>query len=748
MEICGGNSIMAQALTKRGIMSPLSVQSFLDPAKYSPAPIQDLPGLAPALDRLVEAVRCGATIGVWGDFDADGQTATTILVSALRQVDAKVFYHIPVRGNESHGIDLAVLKKFLGSGIDLLLTCDTGSSANEAVEYCKTRNIDTIVTDHHLVAGKRAEPLALINPSLLSKDHPLKTLSGAGVAYLFAKAIYAAFDQEQDKDALLDLAAIGTIADVVELKQDVRYLVQRGLAALQHSNRMLLKCMCKMTDLDQRNISEEHVSYLIAPRLNALGRLGDTNPIVEMFLSENEEAVQAFAQSLEKLNYQRKMLCDQVFKAANEKVQQDPSMLRDPVLILTHPAWPVGVLGIAASRLSERYQRPTILLHAPPDGLAAGSARSVEGINITELIATAASILNTYGGHSQAAGLSLPTEDIPKLKRMIREKASAMDPTTLPSAKVEIDAQVNIGDLHSDLINDLERLAPFGPGNPAPIFMAKGIFIKNRKPLGREKEHLLLEIEDTHLARQKVIWWQGAGNDLPEGELDLAYHARMQNYRGQEQLQVEVIDLRPARSDEIHLITPNKCEVIDLRRRGYTFEQLIQEFRSPEILIWREGLTLQRSLGYDRMHLKPCNSLLIATIPPSRRELSNALAITGAYRVILYDLHPGSKSLKDILHNLAGLLKYAIRAEEKEALPARFAATLGITTELSEAGVLYLIRRNYSDIGTIPPPLKDFAANHKDIGEPELRDWLSSLTTEMDAFREYYLRAEGNDLIQ
>ncbi len=747
-QICGKNMVLAQALVKRGLVSPDQALAFLDPEKYTPTPPDQLPDLERGLDCLLGAVRSGKKIAVWGDFDTDGQTATTILVSALRQIGANVVYHIPVRGRDSHGIDMDTLQQFLKEGIGLLLTCDTGTSAREAITSCQKTGVDVIITDHHLSLGEPIRSVALINPTFLSTDHPLRTLSGAGVAYLFAKTILEACGQQEYTDTLLDLVALGIVADLMELRADTRYLVQRGILNLRKSDRKLIRELCKASDLEQESITEEHISFILAPRLNALGRLGDTNPIVEQFLSSDEAQIRIFAEMLEALNSKRKLMCDEIFNAADGQIREDPAILKKKILILSHPTWPTGVLGIVASRISEIYHRPTILLSSSQGGVARGSARSVDGINITELIASAGELLIGFGGHAGAAGLSLQSTNISRLTRIMEEKTAAIDFDALPATSLEIDALVKFHDLDPNIVHDLERLAPFGPGNPCPTFLATGISIEKSTPIGRDKEHLLINLKDSQGVFQKAVWWHGSGVDLPNGVFDLAYRVRTRNFRGQNELQVEWVDYRPSVDRSIKLTTPNKYTIIDKRSSSIDIDHLIKGSSYPDLLIWREGIEYHESPGCDRTGLVPGDSLLIATVPPSRVELKKALLVTGATTVILGGLQSGSNSFSEMIRSLTGLLKHAVNAGKMENLQINMAAILGITVEIVDLGIQYLIKKEVFD-----PSLRD-ALDHRtlvDGSDPdiqELKVGITRLIEEMNAYRKYFLLADPQDLIQ
>lgn len=462
----GGHPLVAKILARRGFTELEAAKAFLHPDCYQPAPPSDLPNMAEAADRLEKAIRHKEPICVWGDFDVDGQTATTLLVSTLRELGAAVTYHIPVRKTESHGLNLPVLKRLIAEGVHLVLTCDTGVTEHEAIAYAQAQGVDVVITDHHDLPSTLPEARAIVNPKMLAGTHPLRELPGVGCAYKLAEELYSRASRPAATAQYLDLVALGIVADVAVQIGDTRYLLQRGLEALRHTERLGLRVMMETAELDPARLSEEHIGFVLGPRLNALGRLADANVAVELLTTHDLGRARILATELEGLNARRKLLCNQVFQAAQAQIERDPSLLEHGALVLSHPAWPAGVIGIVASRLAERYHRPTILIATPPDELGRGSARSIDGCNVTAAIATQREMLINFGGHPMAAGLTIDPERIPEFRRALSRTVSEMLGEVKDRAILQIDGYLSLGDLSLDLVEDLERLAPFGPGNP------------------------------------------------------------------------------------------------------------------------------------------------------------------------------------------------------------------------------------------------------------------------------------------
>ncbi len=357
----GGHPLISEHLTRMGISSPTQARRFLSAADYQPASPSDLPDIDRAVNRLDRAIRAKERILIWGDFDVDGQTSTALLFSALKRRGARVSYHVPNRFREGHGIHLPTLQGKLDGGIELILTCDTGVAAHEAVDYATRRGVDTVITDHHALPAILPAAVAVVNPRRLPAAHPLIELPGVGIAYKLIEALY----QGEDSDFLLDLVALGIVADVMVQIDDTRYLLQRGLEELRQNRRLGLRALLERAEIQPADLNEGHIGFALAPRLNALGRLDDANPAVELLTTTDWQLARVLANALEGFNARRKFLSEQVYRAALAQIENDPSLLEYAALVLDHSDWPSGVIGIVASRLAEEYHRPAVLIATP-----------------------------------------------------------------------------------------------------------------------------------------------------------------------------------------------------------------------------------------------------------------------------------------------------------------------------------------------------------------------------------------------
>jgi single-stranded-DNA-specific exonuclease len=747
VKAVGGNPLVARVLFSRGIQDVQNLRSFFNPEDYQPTSSLELPDMEIAVTHIDRAIQRRNRICIWGDFDVDGQTATTVLVSGLRKLDGNVIFHIPIRGRESHGISIPYLKPIIDDGIQLLLTCDTGIAAHEAISYAQNRGVDVIITDHHDLPDELPQALAVINPKQLASHHPLAALPGVGVAYKLIEALFQKNKLEHECVKLLDLVALGIVADVANLQGDNRYLLQQGLATLRKTKRVGLQILMEMADLNPNWITEEHIGFILAPRLNALGRLDDANPAVELLTTSDPGRARVLAARIEALNVRRKLLTNQVLQGALSQITNDPSILDKPALVLDNPAWEPGVIGIVASELVEKYNRPAILLNAPIDGIAHASARSIEACDITAAIATQKDLLHGYGGHPMAAGFSIDTGKIPEFRsgliRAVRKqlKDQWIEPT------LKIDSYLPLNEITIDLVKDIERLSPFGPGNPPLKLATRNLHISSFTPVGRDGEHLQIIIEDELGNTQKVVWWKGAGWPLPEGQFDLAYSVRASNYRGQDEIQVEWIDARPILEEAIS-IPKSRYEIIDHRQSLHplpTLQQILAQSNAP---VWSEAEALDRIHGKDRYSMTPNQSLIIWSTPPGRAELLTVLENVQPNTIYLFAINPEFDSLEAFLKQLGGLIKYALKATQGYILLSTLASKTGQREEtvikglawFEQHGDIVLINRKGNEIWFEAGSGK----STKDIDQT-IRQ-LKALLDETMAYRNYFQKSDANHL--
>ena len=748
-QAVGGPELVLQTLLRRGIRSPSAARAFLDPDRYVPAQPTDLPDLTIAVERLREAIEHGETVVIWGDFDADGQTSTALLLETLHALGAQVTARVPTRA-EGHGLHRRGLEQLIADGARLILTCDTGVTALDTVVRASQLGAEVIITDHHVPTTELPSAVAVVNPHRLPPGHPMMDLTGVGVAYQLARALDPGVAARS-----LDLVALGTVADVGTLTGDNRYLVQLGLDALRHTARPGLLAVYNAAGLRPEGITEEHVGFVLGPRLNALGRLADAAQGVELLTTTDAARARILANEVEGLNARRQWLTKQVTGAALSQIERDPTLLSDfHALVLSHDEWPGGIVGIVAGRLAERFGKPTLLISTPEGRIARGSGRSVPGIDLVAALTACAgpapnapagseSLLKDYGGHPGAAGFSLDRERIPEFRRAI-SRAVASVTETIPEPTLALDAYVELPDLSLELVADINRLAPFGPGNPALTLAVRDLRITSHATIGRTQEHLRLTVEDAGDNTQTVFWWQGTDQPLPRGTFDLALTVRASDYRGMAEVQVEWIDARQREPETVEIEPAPAIEIRDYREVSSPEAILRGLVARGDVQVWAEGLGTPPVEARTRIELVPGPRLAVWTSPPGPRQWQAALDRVQPDEIYLF---AGNSSLDEpgaFLQELAGLVKFALRARKGQVGIERAAARLGHRADTIEAGLEHLeasgvlaILGRGDDCWQIAT-----ATGQPDAGEVErTRAHLDALLIETSAFRQYWLHA-------
>jgi len=748
----GGHALVAQTLVRRAISNLDCAQAFIDPRQYSPTPPTELPGLTRAVGRIEQAIDHQETILIWGDFDVDGQTSTTLLVEALRDLGAQVVFHIPVRATESHGIKIPFLEKAINEYYPkLLLTCDTGVSEHAAVDYANQHGLDVIITDHHDLPPELPNAYAIINGNQLPAKHPLRTLPGVGVAYKLIEELYHQRGTSESCQHYLDLVALGIVADVADQCGDTRYLLQLGLEELRHTRRLGLQRVMENAKIIPTLLNEENIGFGIGPRLNALGRLDDAAPIVEFLTSDDPVTINITAARLEGLNERRKLLTDQIYQAALHQIKQDPTLLNYAALVLTHPDWHPGVIGIVASRLVERYHRPVILIQTPDDDLARGSARSIMGIHITEAIAAQKELLTGFGGHPMAAGLAMHQEHIAAFRHGISRTIKSTFGAKPLDATLPIDAYLSLDELSLDLVDDLTRLAPFGAGNPALVFATRNLKLINHAVIGANKTHRRLVVSDSSGHTQNILWWSSIDKPLPEGQFDLAYNLSTNTFRGERGLQLLWLDYRQETT-----LTPNEIsrspaiQVIDHRQNIQALAILKNLQSKGTIQIYAEGAMESKLQTLNRQQLTNQKQLALWTAPPGPRVLENIIRDAAPEIVYLFGIDPGIDQPELLLARLSGLVKYTIKNKNGQAQLSKLAASTAQRIGTVHMGLCWLEAKGF--IRIVDHEDNMVTLQHGDGVEVdnlgEISWELSAMLYETAAYREYFQQAHHDYLFQ
>ncbi|HUF37450.1 MAG TPA: single-stranded-DNA-specific exonuclease RecJ [Anaerolineales bacterium] len=744
----GGHPLVAQLLIRRGIDTVAQARAFLDPAHYKPAPPESLPGLVDVGDRLVRALEAGETICVWGDFDVDGQTSTALLVEALTELGAGVFHHIPVRKTESHGMSVLKLEEVIARGADLVLTCDTGSGEHETIARARELGVDVVVTDHHKLAATFPPAAAFTNPQRLPDGHPLKTLPGAGVAWKLVEHLAGRLGKPGLPERGLDLAALGIVADVAELAGDTRWLLQRGIAALRENRRTGLGELYELAGIEPAAIDTETIGFAIAPRLNALGRLGDANPVVEFLTTSDATRARVMAERLEGLNGERKLITEQIYAGALAVIERAPELAAGPVLVLSREGWEPGVIGIAANRLAEAFGKPAVLISVDPDGFGRGSARSVAGVDITAAIAAAGDLLESFGGHTMAGGLSIRADRVDEFRRRISAAVKEQVPGGITVEPLSIDGYLELDEIDITMISDLERAGPFGPGSPRPVLASRDLEVRSSRGIGRSGDHLRLVVADRDENVQEVLWWGGGETEPPAGWFDLAYTLGSNVFKGERRVQVTWL---AAREIEPGLGDRRKGEVggpvvTDLRQADDPARELEKLRARGGLVVWgKEG-----EPGFGSQEVAGDRPILaVWTTPAGPDVLPGLIERLDPREVALFGNPPPDRDRAALLQHLAGLLNYTVRAYEGTIHIERLIAAARQSRAVVEAALDYLDARGLFKIGI----RGDEIQVQEGSGEPgpsveasDLR--LQRVLEEAAAFTRFFLTAAPDQLLK
>ncbi len=537
----GISEVLAGILLHRGFTDQESASCFLAVEKQ---PFHD-PGLLKDMDKAVSRIETAISkrqrIVIYGDYDVDGITATALLVRALRRLDAIVDFYIPDRQKEGYGFNPAALEK-LAEANDLLISVDCGISAVN--EIASVREMDVIITDHHLPGVELPPALAVVNPHREDCSYPDKNLAGVGVAFKLCQALWQKLKQTTF-DCDLELVALGTIADIVPLLGENRRIVKSGLAALNKTEIAGLAALIDVCDLEGKRIDAGHVGFVLAPRLNAAGRLASAAAGVDLLLKTDVSAARRIATELNEENIERQLTEREILEAA-EAALKEIEIEREKVLVLAGENWHSGVIGIVASRIVEKYYKPVIIIGIK-DGIGKGSCRSIRGFHMYEALADCEDLLLGFGGHAQAAGLSILPENIP----LLRDKLSEIAATKLTAADyipvLDIEASLPINAVEPQLIEELAALEPYGMGNPRPLFACQNTAVRSAKKMGREGAHLRLELTQGRASASAIAWNKGEqAPDLQGIELDVAFQPELNVWQGRTSVQLKVQDLRPA----------------------------------------------------------------------------------------------------------------------------------------------------------------------------------------------------------
>lgn len=535
---------ISQILNNRGIENEKDAEIFMNPSlEYLRDPFL-MKDMKKSTERIKKAIENKERIYIYGDYDVDGVSSTSILYLYFKSIGFPVKYYIPNRLEEGYGINEDAIKKIHDDGCDLIITVDCGITSVKEVELANELGIDVIITDHHECQSEIPDAYAIVNPKQEDCNYPFDMLCGCGVAF---KMIQALTDEEEFKTSMFDyleIVTLATICDIVPLIDENRIIVKNGLKLMKEGKNLGLRELIKVCGIETNKIGSSHIGFSIGPRINASGRLGYSYLGVQLFTTDNEDEAKEIANILEGKNIERQMIESKMYKEAEEILSSDERFKDDKVLVIAKEGWQHGIIGIVSSKLTEKYYKPTILLTIE-DGEATGSARSIKGFSIFDALVSCKDLMNKFGGHEQAAGLALDAKNIDELRVRINEIAdyNLSKEDLIENIKVEYELKEDSATL--DLVDNLHKLEPFGLSNPSPRFIMRDLLLTNIFKMGKNKQHLKIIVENKKSYECVGFNMSYLADNFQLGDkVDILFQVDENNYNNERKVQFLLKDIR------------------------------------------------------------------------------------------------------------------------------------------------------------------------------------------------------------
>ena len=698
---CNEKSLIKRLLISRGVKTEEEIHEFLNPLEMKLTHPNVFTDMEKCVERLSKAIDNQEKIVIHGDFDADGVTSTSLLYRTLQYLGADVNYFIPDREKEGHGFDTKALVKIMTSvKPKVIISCDCGISDVDEVNFLNSFKIDVIITDHHEAPEELPKAYAIINPkaqnaldeSLTTKQiTSLTSLAGVGVAFKTAQALLEKYGKTEFIYEILPFVAVGTIADVVPLIGENRYLVTKGLELISNGKHWGLQKLLESAGYKPENgITSEQIAFGIAPRINASGRLDTVEAALKVLISDNKQEIQMAITELENFNKIRQTLCQDTFMEADAMLQAEGN--RNPAIILFKPDWHVGIVGIVASKLVEKYYKPTLLMtYSEETKQVRCSARSIPGINLYDVINENAELFDGFGGHEMAAGLSFSPEKTSfetvknALNKTVKDFLNGKD--LKPFINVDLDLRPEDVDLN--LVDEISKLEPFGASNPSPVFSLKNLKIKEKRLMGDNKDHLKLVSLANGTMEFNCIWWQHGDISLVNGDTsDVAFHPQKNEFNGNVSIQLIVDDIHSEYLKEEEEQNTNKIKLYDHRKKTDILQQVNDYVKNAKsnIAVFAESKSILDTLrpfaslfekSITRDTLSQCDGLMFFDYPADRKTFNKIIEQTNpkAIHFMNYDIKTFDE--KEFLKTVNGMLKFAAHNNNGKIELRRFASFLG-----------------------------------------------------------------------
>lgn len=699
-----GNKLLAGLLVQRGIDTVQKIKDFLNPSGMkitSPFVFADM---QKSVDRIFEAIEKQEKIVVYGDFDADGVTSTSLLFKTLRHLNANVEFYIPNRENENHGLNTNALVRLIAKHkTKLIITVDCGISDVEQVAFANGFKVDVIITDHHEAPDTLPAAYAILNPKAfnsLKKDvsveqiEALNQLAGVGVAFKLACALLEKKEDYDFVNELLPLVAVGTIADVVPVLYENRSFIDAGLKLIEQGAHYGISKLLALCGYDSSNgISSENIAFGVAPRINAAGRLDTVDSAVKLLMSDNRTEIDICAHELDNLNRIRQDLCDTIMLEAVEMIQSEPSQ---DSIILYKEGWHIGIIGIVASKLVEMFYKPVFLMTKDENtGFIRCSSRSVPEIHLRNVIAENENLFEYFGGHSQAAGLVFdPAKNsFETVKNALNEtiKLHLEGRELVPC--IEADMEIDSDFISVDLIDCINQLEPFGEGNKAPLFITKNLVLNSARIIGQKNNHLKIFCENHNNKPFECVFWNHNELNIPEGKtFDIVFYPKLNMYSGITTIQLDIQDLK---SDFALKEEKSGFKCYDHRKKTNIFVQICDYLAATKVRteVFSQSRDICENLNKyseisalvrGRKSLSPCAQVMFFDYPASDSIMHEVIKTTGAKILHFMNYNNRIIDAQDLIKNISGMLKYVSNAKNGEVVLSDVSDFLGISDEVTE----------------------------------------------------------------
>ena len=696
-------SLIKRLLFSRGIKTDKEIYEFLHPLEMTPYDPNVFVDMEKTIERLSNAVDNNEKIVIYGDFDADGVTSTSLLYKTFKYLGADVNYFIPDRDKQGHGFDTKALVKLMTTvKPKVIISVDCGISDVEAVNFINSFKIDVIITDHHEAPEELPKAFAIINPkapnaldeNLTAKDiESLTSLAGVGVAFKVAQGLLKHYNKTEFVYEILPFVAVGTISDIVPLIGENRYLVTKGLELISQGKHYGIKRLLEIAGYKvEKGITSENIAFGVAPRINASGRLDTVEDAVKILISDNKQEIETSVISLNNFNKVRQELCQNMFLEAEEMLKQEGN--RNPAIILYKPEWHIGIIGIVASKLVEKYYKPTFLMtYSEETQQFRCSARGVEGLSLYDIISANSELLDGFGGHKLAAGLYFSKE-----KSSFEQVKSALNKTVKEMLNgqelkpfIDVDTEVYPTDINVELVEEISQMEPFGASNPSPIFAMKNLKIKEKRLMGENKDHLRLTVQSGTCEFTCVRWQMGDISLVPGDMIDIAFHPQINEYNGNTSVQLIIDDIH---SDMLKDDEPQEVglKLYDHRKKTNILP-LVNDYvknSKQNIMIFAESKAVKDLLTpfsnlitrtFTREKVTPCDALMFFDYPADKETFDYIIEEARPSSIHFMNYNIKYFDDKEFLTTFIKMLRYAEHNNEGKVNFLRCSSALGKSVE-------------------------------------------------------------------